>query len=335
MSWAVTIKTISDIKPIPDASVIEVAIVGDGWPCVVRKGEFKVGDRVIYYPEDSMMPDNILQRMGLVGKLSGPNKNRVKAIALRQQLSIGLIERVDVLGVAVDNDVDISEMLGVTKYEPIIPENLRGIVRSHPMYWLKYDIDNINNCNVFNPYDYVWYHEKLHGTNSSFSYSRIEGFNVSSKNRTLQRDDDNVYWKIAIKNSIEEKLKDYYEKCKINDDATVYLHGEIIGDGIQDLTYSINNPELFVFDLRINSRNWVPPPILSKICNDYQLNMVPLLDSGLYEGGEVAKKLAGGKSLLDHQTIREGVVVRNYDRSKIAKIISPEYTLRKGGTEYN
>lgn len=41
------IETIAEIKPIKGADKIELAYVL-GWQCVVKKGEFKVGDKIIY-----------------------------------------------------------------------------------------------------------------------------------------------------------------------------------------------------------------------------------------------------------------------------------------------
>ena len=43
-----SVRKISEIRPIPNADSIEVALV-DGWECVVKKSEnFKVGDLVVY-----------------------------------------------------------------------------------------------------------------------------------------------------------------------------------------------------------------------------------------------------------------------------------------------
>ena len=42
-----TIQRISELKPIKDADKIEAALMeGLGWECVVKKGEFKVGDKI-------------------------------------------------------------------------------------------------------------------------------------------------------------------------------------------------------------------------------------------------------------------------------------------------
>ena len=51
----VSIQTIDDIQPIENADNIEVASVG-GWNIVIRKGEFKKGNKAFYFEIDSMLP---------------------------------------------------------------------------------------------------------------------------------------------------------------------------------------------------------------------------------------------------------------------------------------
>ena len=50
-----SIQYIHDITPIEGADRIELAHVL-GWQCVVKKGEFKVGDRGVYFEIDSFLP---------------------------------------------------------------------------------------------------------------------------------------------------------------------------------------------------------------------------------------------------------------------------------------
>ena len=51
-----TIREIKSIKPIEGADRIVCAIV-DGWECVVKKDEFKEGEKIIYIEIDSIVPD--------------------------------------------------------------------------------------------------------------------------------------------------------------------------------------------------------------------------------------------------------------------------------------
>lgn len=52
----VYVVTVDDIKPIPGKDRVECAIVG-GWTIMVRKEQFKPGDRAIYFEIDSKVPE--------------------------------------------------------------------------------------------------------------------------------------------------------------------------------------------------------------------------------------------------------------------------------------
>ena len=88
-SFAVQVLQLT-ILPHENADVLELAKIGD-YLSVVKKGEFKTGQLGVYIPEAALVPDDILESMGLVGKLAGSSHNRVKAARLRGILSQGLV----------------------------------------------------------------------------------------------------------------------------------------------------------------------------------------------------------------------------------------------------
>jgi len=49
-----TFETIIDIQPIVGADRIELARV-QGWQSVIKKGEYKVGDQIIFVPIDTVL----------------------------------------------------------------------------------------------------------------------------------------------------------------------------------------------------------------------------------------------------------------------------------------
>jgi len=51
-----SIKTISELIPIEGKDRIELAIV-DGWQIIVKKGEYKIGDKTIFVEIDSVLPE--------------------------------------------------------------------------------------------------------------------------------------------------------------------------------------------------------------------------------------------------------------------------------------
>ncbi|MFT4978137.1 MAG: RNA ligase (TIGR02306 family), partial [Myxococcota bacterium] len=77
------------IEPHDNADALEIARVGD-YRAVVGKGQLATGDLIAYIPEQSLVPQPLLVELGLVGRLAGKEKNRVKALRLRGVLSQGL-----------------------------------------------------------------------------------------------------------------------------------------------------------------------------------------------------------------------------------------------------
>ena len=51
-----SVQKIKAIKPIEGADKIEIVQVLN-WDCVAKKGEYQVGDEVIYFEIDSLLPD--------------------------------------------------------------------------------------------------------------------------------------------------------------------------------------------------------------------------------------------------------------------------------------
>ena len=84
------IEVIESLTPIEGADKIEVAKVL-GWECVVKKGEFKVGQLVVYVEVDSVMPDKPEY------DFLRDRKFRVRTIKLRGQVSMGLILPLSIL----------------------------------------------------------------------------------------------------------------------------------------------------------------------------------------------------------------------------------------------
>ena len=85
-----TIEKILAINPIPDADQIERATIR-GWNIVVKKGEHKVGELVIYCEIDSLMPERP------EFEFLRPRGFRIRTIKLRGQCSQGIIFPLSIL----------------------------------------------------------------------------------------------------------------------------------------------------------------------------------------------------------------------------------------------
>ena len=134
-----TVKKITNIRPIEGADMIELATVG-GWNVVVGKDVgHKVGDMVVYCEIDSFLPirdEFEFLRKSSFKKMGEQEGFRLKTIKLRGQVSQGLILPISVVPITqfatahdLPEGLDVTEMLGIVKYEPPIPAELSGKVK--------------------------------------------------------------------------------------------------------------------------------------------------------------------------------------------------------------
>lgn len=117
----VTIREVTHLNPIEGADNIEIAKV-DGWQCVVKKGDFKIGDRALYFEIGSILPGDD-ERWAFLA----PRKFRIKTMKLRGALSQGLLMPLESTLTADEktelafNQKPLQEILRVAKYESPLP----------------------------------------------------------------------------------------------------------------------------------------------------------------------------------------------------------------------
>ena len=179
--------------------------------------------------------------------------------------------------------------------------------------------------------------EKLDGTSSTFGLQRIKknkfDFAVCSRNVRQSTpnkicyyaDMPNVYWEMAVKYDIENVLKDIQRKYNAD---TVVIQGETIGEGIQKNKYNIKGHDLYVFNFIINGQR-IDSVKARDILKEYGMKFVPILENDyiLLDNVDDMIKYADGKSEI-YDTLREGVVIRNYDRNVSFKCISNKFLLK-------
>jgi RNA ligase (TIGR02306 family) len=381
------------IEEHPNADALEVARVGD-YRSIVRKGQYKTGDLGVYIPEQAICPLWLIRELGLEGRLAGKAQNRVKAIKLRGVLSQGLIYPVvpeddkynthivikDDKGVAnrdrigrlvgVEEGDDVTEELGITKYEPIIPASMSGEVHGAAGCTLKYDIENIKKYpDVLEDGEMVMITEKLHGTWCCFGYHPDHGPIVTSKGLSAR----GLVFKLSVKNELQnlyvrtldstveqdfnsrniiERAAWYLQMNYLNreiglpKETPFYILGEIFGRGVQDLHYGQEKPAFRIFDVYVGNPgqgHYLGYDDLIDFANDDEIAtpLVPVLYVGDYSK-EIVDHYTDGKDSIGGFNIREGVVVkpceeRSHDElgRVVLKSVSEDYLLRKGGTEYN
>ena len=337
-----TIRQITNIRPIDGADMIELAIV-DGWNVVVGKDVgHKVGDMVVYCEIDSFLPvkdEFEFLRKSSFKKMGDQEGFRLKTIKLRGQVSQGLILPIGVVPITqfasaytLLEGMDVTEMLGIVKYEPPIPAELSGKVKGmFPSFIPKTDEERIQNLTKeYGEWKYQSKHqfyvtEKLDGSSATY-YIKDGEFGVCSRNLELLETEGNTFWKVARELNLEENMK--------ATGKNISLQGELIGEGIQGNPYKIKGQTVrFFTGFNIDKYERIPFPELVVMLADMGLQSVPVLNQEfgfmLPETVEDMLKYAESKSYLNDKTEREGVVVRSMDGTISFKAISNKFLLNE------
>lgn len=327
-----TIQIIEDLKPIPDAYLIEVATV-KGWKLVVKKGEYKVGDKAIYCEIDSFLPikeEYEFLRKSSYKKMGDIEGFRLRTIKLRGQISQGLLlPLANSLAVheSVEVGQDVSESLGIIKYEPPIPAELSGIMKgSFPSFIQKTDEERIQNLSdVYDNFKKSRFYvtEKLDGSSATF-YFNNGNFGVCSRNIELLENEGNSFWKLARHLLLEEKMKE--------GGKNICLQGELVGEGIQGNPYKLKGQHVKFFNgFDIDEQRALNLDEFLEVSDMFNIDTVPIIAKS-YQLPDTIEELllsADGKSVLNKNTEREGIVVRNHARTISFKVISNKFLLKE------
>lgn len=245
-----TFEIITEILPIEGADRIELARV-QGWQSVIKKGEYKVGDQVIFVPIDTVLTPRPWNEF--LWDKNDPNKPiRVKTVRLRGVISQGLIFPRSLISAQEiwdhkddpEEDVSIAGMLGITKYEKPIPAHLAGqVAGDFPTHLVsKTDEDNLkSNIEVLEELkeaDHVEATIKIDGTSCTYIKEFDGTFRVCSRNLELKDTESNVHWQMARKYNIEKNLVP--GNC---------IQGEIAGPGIQGNPAGFSEVSFFTFNV--------------------------------------------------------------------------------------
>jgi len=245
-----TYETITEILPIEGADRIELARV-QGWQSVIRKGEFKVGDQVIFVPIDTVLTPSAWNEH-LQDKNDPSKPIRLKTVKLRGVVSQGLILRTSLISAQEiwdhsddpAEDTSLAGMLGITKYEKPVPAHLAGqVAGDFPTNLLsRTDEDNLkSNIEVLDELkqaDFVEATLKIDGTSATYIKELDNSFRVCSRNLELKDTESNVHWQMARKYDIWNKVLPGYA-----------IQGEIAGPGIQGNPGGLSEVTLFVFNV--------------------------------------------------------------------------------------
>lgn len=344
----------------PNADALELCKVGT-YQLVVKKGLYKDGDVVVFAPEKSILSGEI--KTEFENYLVGPNKDRVKSVRLRGEISSGIIIPPHLVNVDSEIGEDISEKLGIIKYEPPIPTQLAGKVSSFDMPFIgTHDCEHVNvYVNNLIDGERVVITEKIHGSQFILAHNLDKDETiVSSKGMlksglSIQESDQNTYWIAAKNDDIVGKINRNFQS------GVVQVFGEVIPVQ-KGYNYGQSKPTVRIFDIRHNGES-IPYDMVS---DEFSQIWAPVVYDGtlnldrkevvIYEDKERGIRKTRFDNVLPKDVInfckgdelvsglskhiREGVVIRPYidrlakDGTKLRlKLINPTY--KESGEEFN
>lgn len=261
-----TIRRVLEVKPIEGADRIELCGI-DGWQSVIRKGEFNVGDLVIFAEIDSIIPFAPWSEF-LRDPKNPERRIRLKTKKLKKVISQGVVFPLNILPIEkeqfcgnmevivksdgtkipVEDGIDVTEILGIEKYNPEIPACWAGKIKGNfPTHMVpKTDSGRLQN---------LWkdsFKDEIHGKmfavthkmdGTSLTCYSINGeIGVCSRDFVLDLNDEgNVYVEMFKKYD----LANFFTKLGLN----IAIQAEIIGEGIQKNMAHIKGKEIRVFDI--------------------------------------------------------------------------------------
>jgi RNA ligase (TIGR02306 family) len=335
-----SIQNIKYVKSIPDADSIEtVGILG--WEVVTKKGEFQPNDLCVFFEIDSLLPEipefEFLRKSCWNDNLK---KYRLKSVKLRKQLSQGLALPINVFPIlsGLNIGTDVTEVLGIEKYEPPIPAQISGDAKR-----FTWPISKIDETRVQLDDEYKFIERltgkpyyislKLDGTSSTFLIDpKDETFHVCGRNFSYKESEHHKFWVLSRKYKIEQGLRDYWNKGH-----RIALQCECAGPGIQKNPLGLSDHDLFIFNVvNIDTNHKLCLDDSQNIVENLGLKFVPIVDKGssfAYNKNDLLE-MAKGKykthfsSAKDSQD-REGIVIRSMCGEISFKAINNDFLLKE------
>jgi RNA ligase (TIGR02306 family) len=333
-----SVQKVKFVRPIAGADAVEcVGVLG--WECVSKKDEFSPDDECVYFEIDSLLPDKpVFEFLKKSCWKEDLGKYRLRTVRLRGQISQGLALPVVFFPELAGSEVgfDATEILGVEKYEPPIPAQIQGDVRSFSWPVEKTDETRVQDDDEYgfisrlkgNPY---YISLKIDGTSSTFMVSEDE-YHVCGRNYSYKRSDDHSFWKINDRYEIEARIRDH----ALRTGQRLAIQGEIAGPGIQKNPLGLKFPDLFVFNVVDMDAGRLDLDSALKITSEFRLNFVPVLERGEsfslsqeelleFARGKYADHFPSAKPGQD----REGIVIRSLCGRISFKAINNDFLLKE------
>lgn len=354
--WNPSVAKIEKVEIHPNADALDIAHIY-GYPCIIKRNSYKEGDLVSYIPIDTVV-DLTKECFSFL------SKPRIKAMKIRGIYSQGLvldcpegftegqslIDHFDLKKYVYPEEMsDLENLTSEEMKRYFFPKDYAKVKNQYknanvesPPSWNPphYDLESIRkNSKKFVDGETVVITDKLDGCNGFFRHDG-ERLWVKSRNFFKKRDEKDLWWDVAIRHDLENRLSNYSNYgffgecyCHVSPffyDAKKESDGKIL-------------PKFSVFDIfDIENRKFLDYNDMKAICNEIGLSMAPELyigpwkeDKSLFALAEQDDPLAKNGTIKERTLIMEGFVIRpikersDYNGRVIFKLKSERYNLFK------
>lgn len=315
----VTVTTIGEVRPHPNADALELATVG-GWQAVIKKGAYRHGDPIVYFEQGVILPREQADRLGVTNYLAnrtdinGDKVLVIHRVRLRGEPSFGLVITPEP---GMKPGDDVADYYQARKYLPPVRTTAGDSAPAHPHFPSYTEIENMRSYpEVFTEGEEVIVTEKIHGTNCRVGYvaeprdgqrsmTRMAGSKgMRRKEPAPEAMRMNTYWYPftvpGVAALLDELFAEGYDRA--------VLYGEVFGSGIQAYHYGEPAIAFRAFDL-LRGPDFAGYDEFVERCERHGVPVAPLAYRGPFSLGKM-KELSDGDSLVGGKHGREGVVVR-------------------------
>ena len=361
-----TIRRVSAVDDIPKKDRIGLAHI-DGWTVIVQKEQIHAGDLVVFCEIDSVLPD--------AEWCSFLKDHRIRTMKMAGCLSQGIAFPLSILpvysapdGLYISEGDDVTEMLGITKWERPDATDLdlgnkggtsgkkkfpkwlmkygwfrwfvykfidKRTAKGFPDFVSKTDEVRIQNAPWYLDKDQEWVlTEKVDGQSGTFAVKKThkmfgDKYETFVCSRNIRLfNPDNSSYWKVWEKYDLETILEYL--CESMPYEWVCIQGEIIGPGIQGNKYKRTEPELYVFNFITDRDGRWASADAKALLEPLGIPWVPIIAvDTLPKSVEEMLKVAHGDSRLA-DTLREGLVCRTLDGKQSFKVVDPEFLIKWG-----
>ena len=332
-----SVQKITSLTPLDQKNQFQKATIL-GWNVIVDANTFTVGEKVIYFEADSILP---AKKKWTKGKR--PKQLRIKSYSKYNIVFHGAIMKLDVLKDVenfnlkledLNEGFDLTEIMEVTKYEEDPEQTAKDLEKKFPSEFIEKsdEIRLQSNPKYFEMFEGKEFYSSLKydGSSGTFLIHPVtKKFLVCSRNLIIDENEKkNIYWDVANKYDMKTKLEKFEGKYAIQ--------GEIYGPKINKNRLEEKEIKIAVFTIKnIIDNYYLDFKELVQVCKDMELPMVEVIEEGIFKYKTVEEMVNKSKGLYPGTNYpREGLVYRlkeNWNKGKIRasfKVINDDYLVK-------